>query len=123
MCLCVLLRRHTPNQWRACHVVLTGPGGGDGWCIYEAPFRALDQGLRASSSQTERGTGGSRDDGGKDGGKEGRMDGWREVGDGRMEGFRDGERGRVGGVGWGVRETGPPAWREGHRQQGGSESC
>lgn len=69
--------RHTQNQWCACHVVLTGPAGGDGWCIYEAPFRALDQGLQASSSQTERGTGGSRDDGGKDRGKDGWLEGRR----------------------------------------------
>lgn len=35
-------------------MVLTGPAGGDGWCIYEAPFHALDQGLKESSSLTER---------------------------------------------------------------------
>lgn len=50
----------------------------------------------------------------------GRMDGWREGGDSRTEGFRNGKR-EMGG--WGVRETGPPAQREGHSQQGGLESC
>lgn len=110
---------HTPNQWCACHVVLTGPAGGDRWCIYKAPFRALDQGLQASSSQTVRGTGGSRDDRGKDRGKE---EGWIAGGNEETAERRDLGMERES-RGWGMRETGPPAWREGHSQQGGLESC
>lgn len=47
----------------------------DGWCIHEAPFGGLDQGLKASSSQAESGTGGSRTDGGE--GRGMMDDGWR----------------------------------------------
>lgn len=77
-------------------------------------LRALDQGPIASSSQTQRGTGGSRDDRGQGEGKEGGWQGGgKEAGDSRT-GLEEGG---------GVRETGPPAWREGHSQQGGSEAC
>lgn len=71
---------HTPNQWRMCHMALTGHAHGDGWRIYEASFRALYQGLQASSSPMERGMGGSRDDRGKNGRIE---EGW--IGGGRDE--------------------------------------
>lgn len=92
VCICCLgskKTQDTQNQWCACHVVLTGPAGGDGWCIYEAPFRALDQGLQASSSQTERGR---VDQGMMEERIGGRLDGWREGGENRTEGFRDGKR-------------------------------
>lgn len=60
-------------------MALTGPAFGDGWCIYEASFRALYQGLQASFSPMEKRMGGSRDGRSKNGRTE---EGW--MGGGRV---------------------------------------
>lgn len=78
-----------------CHMALTGPAFGDGWCIYEASFHALYQGLQASSSLMERRMGGSRDGRSKNGRTE---EGWMGGGTDETAEQRDLEMERESGV-------------------------
>lgn len=66
------------------------------------------------SQESSSPTGGRVDQGMTEATMEGK---WKEGWNGRTEGFRDGKS-----QGWRMRETGPPARREGHSQQGGLES-
>lgn len=109
MCVCVI--------WCVCHVVLTGPAGGDGWCIHEAPRRCSGS-RTARVTRFDGGRGGSRDDSGRDEVKEeGEMDGGREgVRDGGMD-RGQGERRQRGMRRFRHRE------REGESLEGRSQSA